>query len=323
MNNKKRICTIGGGTGMPVINEALIKAGYEEIKSIVTTFDNGGDTGRLRTDERGQILANSDYWRSLISLWDDGEQKRIWEDMLRYRDGKARNFGNTFFQFMSEKTGSLAEVDTLFKKLTLANIKGEVIPVSLKPANVVFRTQSGKKYTGERYLDELRMSKDTVTEISLNPEVEANPEAINAIRGAETIIVCPGSLYGSLITNFLVKGIREEFVKSKAEKILMVNLMTLANEGKIDNQDDYLKLFKDKVKIDFDYLLMADLSKLDSKKLEKTLGFYELESSENIKYLKDSKNKTILADIATLDEVNWRIRHSQSKLAKYFRSFNS
>ena len=99
--------------------------------------------------------------------------------------------------------------------------------------------------------------------------------------------------------------------------------MTLANEGKIDNQDDYLKLFKDKVKIDFDYLLMADLSKLDSKKLEKTLGFYELESSENIKYLKDSKNKTILADIATLDEVNWRIRHSQSKLAKYFRSFNS
>ncbi|HWS49291.1 MAG TPA: 2-phospho-L-lactate transferase CofD family protein, partial [Candidatus Methanoperedens sp.] len=115
MNTKTKICTIGGGTGMPVINEALVKAGFSGIKSIVTTFDNGGDTGRLITDERGQILANSDYWRSLISLWKDGEQKKIWVDMLRYRDGRARNFGNIFFQFMSEKSGSLADVDVLFK----------------------------------------------------------------------------------------------------------------------------------------------------------------------------------------------------------------
>lgn len=320
MNNNCRICTIGGGTGMPVINESLIKAGFKEIKSIVTTFDNGGDTGRLRTDERGQTLANSDYWRSLISLWDDGEQKRIWEDMLRYRDGKSRNFGNTFFQFMSEKTGSLAEVDTLFKKLTLANIRGEVIPVSLSPSNVVFKTISGKKYTGERFLDELRMSKDEVVDIWLEPKASANLEAINAIKGADLIIVCPGSLYGSLITNFLVDGIRESFQKSRAKKILMVNLMSLANEGEIRNQDDYVKLFKSKIGLDFDFMLMADVSKLDSKKLNKSLGFYRLESSVNIEYKSDSKNKTVLADIATIDEVNWRIRHSQAKLARYFKS---
>jgi len=36
------------------------------ISSIVTTFDSGGDTGRMRTDERGSVLAFSDYWRSLI-----------------------------------------------------------------------------------------------------------------------------------------------------------------------------------------------------------------------------------------------------------------
>ena len=314
----KKICTIGGGTGMPVINEALVRAGFQDIKSIVTTFDNGGDTGRLRTDERGQTLANSDYWRSLISLWKDGEQKKVWEDMLRYRDGRSRNFGNTFFQFMSEKAGSLADVDVLFKRLTLADLKGEVIPVSLSPANVCLETISGKKYQGEHYLDDLRMSRDYVKKIWLEPEVNSNQEAIAALKNTDVIIVCPGSVFGSLITNFLTKGIKDIFKRSKAKKILMVNLMSTANEGEIYNQDDYLNLFQKNLGINFDLLLMADLNILDNKKLAKVLNFYELENSRPIEYLKSSKNKTEIVDVATIDEVNWRLRHSQSKLAKYF-----
>ena len=82
---------------MPVVNKALVRAGFESISSIVTTFDSGGDSGRLRTDERGKILAYSDYWRALLSLWKDGQQKEIWGEMLRYRDGRGRNFGNIFF----------------------------------------------------------------------------------------------------------------------------------------------------------------------------------------------------------------------------------
>lgn len=304
---------------MPVINEALVKAGFEDIKSIVTTFDNGGDTGRLRTDERGQVLATSDYWRSLISLWKDGEQKKIWEDMLRYRDGRSRNFGNTFFQFMSEKSRGLAKVDELFKKLTLADLMGKVIPVSLSPADICFETKSGKSYCGEHYLDDLRMSKDFVKKIWLEPEVEANPEAIMAITEADLIIVCPGSVYGSLITNFLVKGISETFIKSKAKKILMVDIMQSANEGEIVGQSEYLEVFKKYLRVDFDLLLMADLSKLDQKKMKKVLDFYSLENSKPIEYIDENKSiKTVLADIATIDEVNWRLRHSKVKLAKFF-----
>ena len=66
MDNNLKVVTIGGGSGMPIVNKALIRAGFENIKSIVTTFDSGGDTGRMRTDERGRVLAFSDYWRALI-----------------------------------------------------------------------------------------------------------------------------------------------------------------------------------------------------------------------------------------------------------------
>jgi len=322
MHKKTKIVTIGGGTGMPVINEALVLGGFTKIKSIVATFDSGGDTGRIRTDERGQILANSDYWRSLISLWDDGEQKAIWENMLRYRDGKNRNFGNTFFQFMAEKVDGLSNVGELFKKLTMANIVGEVIPVALNPAEICFKTTSGKQYKGERYLDELRMSRDFVTDLWLEPEIQANPKAIEALNEAEVIIICPGSVHGSLLTNFLAKGVAKAFAGSKAKKVLMVNIMATSNEGKIKNQNDYLALFKQYLKCDLDLILMADLGRLEVEKLSRVLEYYEMENSTRIEYLPKSNCKCEVADIATIDEVNWRLRHSKDKLAKYFVKMN-
>lgn len=318
MNINNKICTIGGGTGMPVINQALVRAGFKDIRSVVTTFDNGGDTGRIRTDERGQVLAFSDYWRALISLWDDGEQKDIWEEMLRYRDGKERNFGNNFFQFMAEKTGNLSEVDSLFCKLTGAKLEGKVIPVTLSPADICFSTVSGKKYCGEHYLDDLRMSQDSVNDVWLEPEIQANPEAIAAIKDSDIVIVCPGSVYGSLITNFLPKGIKEAFAESKAKKILMVNVMLTANENLIKSQVDYLKMFEKYLETEFDSVLMADVSKLDQEKLKKVYGFYALENSTPIEYSDDCRIKTEMADIVTIDENNWRLRHSESKLADYF-----
>jgi len=293
-------------------------AGFRDIKSVVSTFDSGGDTGRLRTDERGQILANSDYWRSLISLWNDGEQKRVWEEMLRYRDGRSRNFGNTFFQFMSEKVDGLSNVSELFKKLTLADISGEVIPVSLSPAEICFECVSGKRYKGERYLDELRMSKDWVNKIWLEPMIKANPVAVQALTESELIIVCPGSVQGSLLTNFLAEGMSEAFNKSRAKKMLIVNIMASGNEGKIQNQNDYLNLFKKYLKCDFDLVLMADMSSLEDKKLSRVLEYYEMENSSLIEYLPDSNCKCDVRDIATIDEVNWRLRHSAQKLANYF-----
>jgi 2-phospho-L-lactate transferase/gluconeogenesis factor (CofD/UPF0052 family) len=51
INKNLKVCTIGGGSGMPIINKALIRAGFSDIKSIMTTFDNGGNTGIIRTDD--------------------------------------------------------------------------------------------------------------------------------------------------------------------------------------------------------------------------------------------------------------------------------
>jgi uncharacterized cofD-like protein len=320
MNKQLNICTVGGGSGMPIINKALVKAGFSNIKSIVTTFDSGGDTGRMRTDERGRILAFSDYWRSLISLWEDGKQKQIWEDMLRYRDGRGRNFGNIFFQFLSEKEGDLSNVDEVFALLTGANLRGDVVPVSESPANVCFETLSGKKYCGEHHLDDLRMSFDKVVNIWLEPEVNANPKAIDALLNADVIIICPGSMYGSVLTNFLPTGITEAYKRSKATKILMTNIASVANENDKYNQDDYVEVFEKYLKysMPFDKVVMANFKFLDQELLSKVLKLYELEHSFPIAYNPDGKNKAEVVDIAIIEKVNMRLRHSEEKLSEFF-----
>jgi uncharacterized cofD-like protein len=322
MNKKLKICTIGGGTAMPIVNKSLIRAGFTNINSIVTTFDSGGDSGRIRTDERGRVLAFSDYWRSLISLWVDGDQRDTWEEMLRYRDGRGRNFGNTFFQFLSEKEGNLGEIDDLFAKLTGANLCGEVVPVSLNPANVCFKTISGKEYKGENFVDDLRMSSDKIDKIWLDPMVNANKKAITILESADIIIVGPGTTYGSVLPNFLPTGIVEAYNKSKAKKIFLSNIFSTGNEAKKASQNGYLEIFKKYLKTEkpFDLIIMTSLDNLDKKLLKKVFYFYKLENSSLVKIDRNCPIKTIKSDLATIDKLNMRLRHSEEKLGEFFRT---
>lgn len=321
MNLDSKICTIGGGTAMSVVNRALIKFGFENISSIVTTFDSGGDTGRIRTDERGGVLAFSDYWRALMSLWVDGEQKKIWEEMLRYRDGRGRNFGNMFFQFLSEKEGNLDEVDELFVRLTGADLKGQIIPVSVELSNVCLKTISDKEYKGENYVDDLRMSDDKIAEIWLDPEVKANRKAIEALERSDVIILCPGTTYGSILPNFLPKGMIEAYGKSKAKKILMTNILATANEIEDATQRGYVEIFKKylRIKSPFDLILMADVLKLDNDLFSKALSYYKMEHANLVKAVNNYPIKTMTVDVAIIEEKNMRLRHSEEKLGEFFR----
>ena len=321
MDLKTKICTIGGGSGMPIVNKSLVAGGFINLSSIVTTFDSGGDTGRMRTDERGRILAFSDYWRSLISLWIDGKQKELWEEMLRFRDGRSRNFGNIFFQFLAERVGNLSHVDGLFSELTGANLVGQVIPVSLEPADICFQTKSKRIFKGEHNLDNLRMSLDRVERVWLEPEVKANHEAEEVIKKAEVIIFCPGSMYGSVITNLLPVGMKEAYRKSRAKKILMTNIMSVANENNDFSQRDYIEVFKKYLgeKRPFDLVVMADITKIDGIKMRKAKANYALEHSKPIWVDKNYKEvETIVEDLAMVEEKNYRFRHSEEKLKKFF-----
>jgi uncharacterized cofD-like protein len=74
--------------------------------------------------------------------------------------------------------------------------------------------------------------RSTIVELRLEPATaDPLPETLEAIANADLITLGPGSLYTSLITNLLVRGIPEALAASRATKVFVCNLMTQANES--------------------------------------------------------------------------------------------
>ena len=136
---------------------------------------------------------------------------------------------------------------------------------------------------------------------------------------ADLIIVGPGTTFGSVLPNFLPEGMKESFNKSKAKKVFLVNIVATANEVAKANQDAYIDVFADYLGVNnpFDLVVVADLSKLDKKMLKKVKYFYDLEHSKLVEMSKRSKYKTVLADIATIEETHMRLRHCENKLSDW------
>ena len=56
------------------------------------------------------------------------------------------------------------------------------------------------------------------------------PDALEAIADADVIVLGPGSLYTSIIPNFLVDGISETVTRAQALKCYVLNIMTQDGE---------------------------------------------------------------------------------------------
>jgi uncharacterized cofD-like protein len=217
-----KIVCLGGGTGVSVVLSGLKKYPLD-LTAIVTMFDSGGSSGKLR-EELG-ILPLGDVRECLITLSNENNLTNF----FRYRFGKGtlkgHNFGNLFIATAIGTTGGLGKaIDRIGKIL---KIKGKVIPVTLERADIVAVLKNNKKIRKEEEIINCPyLSKVGVKKLFLKPKAKANPEAISSIKKADLIIIAPGKFYTSIIPIFLVKGIPEVIRKSCAKKVFVCNLMT-------------------------------------------------------------------------------------------------
>jgi uncharacterized cofD-like protein len=90
--------------------------------------------------------------------------------------------------------------------------------------------EDGSVVRGETNITASKRS--SIVELRLEPAMaDPLPETLEAIANADLITLGPGSLYTSLITNLLVRGIPEALAASRATKVFVCNLMTQANES--------------------------------------------------------------------------------------------
>lgn len=231
-----KVVAIGGGTGLSVLLRGLKKY-TSNITAIVTVMDDGGSSGRLRREM--DMLPPGDIRNCLIALADD--ESRMGEVFQhRFEEGEGlqgHSLGNLIIAGME---GIEGEFDLAIEETSkLLNIKGRVIPSTLKNTNLVARLENGKKLTGESTLSD---HPKQVRSIELEAEAEPYPPAIQEIENADIIVLGPGSLFTSLIPNLLVNGIAEVIESSGARKYYVANIMTEPGETDRMSAKDHLEI---------------------------------------------------------------------------------
>jgi uncharacterized cofD-like protein len=225
MENRIRIVTIGGGTGTYTLLTGLKKFPVE-LSAIVAMSDDGGSSGRLRTNLG--VLPPGDVRQALVALSGDEE---LMLDMLKYRfkDGelKGHNLGNLILSALTKVSGDFETAVHAMSRLF--HVHGNVIPVTTQMTNLKVRVNTGQVIIGETIIDDdppTELTDSIVSEVVLDPPVKITKQAARAIGEADLVVMGPGDFWGSIITNLVVDGMSDALRNTKAKKVFITNLMT-------------------------------------------------------------------------------------------------
>ncbi len=220
-----KIVVVGGGTGLSTMLRGL-KTYSENITAVVTVADDGGSSGRIR-DELG-ILPPGDVRNTLVSLADtEPLMERLFQYRFSWGEGlHGHSFGNLFIAAMTDITGDFEEAIREMSKVLA--VRGRVLPATLETVRLRARYRDGEEVVGESRIPQEGRG---IARISLEPEdASALPEALEAVREADIVILGPGSLYTSVIPNLLVHPIPQALADSEALKVYVCNVMTQPGE---------------------------------------------------------------------------------------------
>lgn len=302
------IVVIGGATGIFQVLTGLKKYPVN-LAAIVTMADDGGSTGRLRSDLG--VLPPGDIRRALIAL---SQSEKHWLDLFNYRftEGELcdHSFGNIFLSALEQVTGSFEKAVELAG--TLLNTKGKVIPVTLENVRLHAILENGKEIIGETNIDIPKHDGNLkIKNVFLKPTPQANPKAIDAIQKADLAVIGPGDLYTSIIPNLLVKGIVEALKNSKAKKIYIANLMTKFGETTNFKLSDFIKALEKYLGKNVLNYILFNSTRPDQTRLQK----YSAENSVVVEKDLNTPDyyKIIEADLITKKGF---IRHDPDKTAK-------
>lgn len=214
-----KVVAIGGGHGL---SQALIAIqGYAgQIDAVVTVADDGGSSGRL-AGPLG-IPSPGDIRRCLLAL---SPEPSIWGELLAYRfedgDIAGHSLGNMMLAALSDIAGGFVHALNLCGDLLGAN--GRVHPVSEELLELWAETDAGP-VSGQVAI---ATALGRIQRLEVRPHsAHVNPAVLDAIVEADQIVLAPGSLFTSLISNLVVPGVAEAVNRSAAPIVYVLNLVT-------------------------------------------------------------------------------------------------
>ncbi|WP_407270723.1 uridine diphosphate-N-acetylglucosamine-binding protein YvcK [Radiobacillus sp. PE A8.2] len=219
------VVVIGGGTGMPVLLRGL-KRYPLDLSAIVTVADDGGSSGRLRTEMA--MPAPGDI-RNVIAALSDVEPMLIELFQHRFQNGNGlsgHSMGNLLLAAMTSVTGDF--YNGIKEISRVLNVKGKIFPIANQNMELHAEMEDGQIIVGE---SNIPLANKKIKRVFLKPEpVLPLPDAITAVSEADLIVIAPGSLYTSTLPNLIVPQIGDALKRAKGKIVYVCNVMTQYGE---------------------------------------------------------------------------------------------
>jgi uncharacterized cofD-like protein len=315
-----RVVALGGGSGLPSVLRSLKDRlfspssgslnGHDRLTAIVTVTDDGGSSGRLRSDFN--MLPPGDIRNCLSAL---AEDSALISDLFQYRFEKGNglnghSLGNLLLTAMTHLRGNFAEAVQCCGDIM--KVKGRILPCTAENVVLGARFGDGLVIKGETCIAGHR---GRIQQVFLMPSQPAPlPQTLDAIEKADAIIIGPGSLYTSVIPNLLVKGIASAIRRSTAKKIYICNLMTEPGETDGYSATDHIKAIFDHTEYDFFQYVIVNNGKISHMPARSyaAQGYHPVQY--NIDELRDLGLTSIAVDLVS-NKGN-KVRHNEDKLGK-------
>ncbi|MCL2343758.1 MAG: YvcK family protein [Firmicutes bacterium] len=309
--NGPKVVVIGGGTGLSTMLRGL-KHQTENLCAIVSVTDDGGGSGVLRS-ELG-MPPPGDIRHCLEAL---ANTEPTMQALLGYRFPEGRLKGQSFGNlFLAALNGMCLSFDEAVRRMSeVLAITGRVLPVSNVSGVLIAEFENGEWVYGESHIAAQKKEAGCrIRRILTSPEnPPALPDSLKAIAEADLIVIGPGSLYTSVIPNFLTEGIAEAVSGSRALRVYVLNIMTESGETEGYSAADHIRALFEHAKPGMVTYCLANCAKLP----DEVLSRYAAEGSSPVVIDEDAVSQTgvrlICTDVADLS--GGLARHDPQKLA--------
>ncbi len=314
--NKKKIVTIGGGSGQFVLLSGLRTTKDTNITAIVSMVDSGGSTGRLR-DELG-ILPPGDILKCILALspHQDTSRSILLKRFKNDRRLAGHSAGNMLLTMLSRYTGNFpAGVAALAEIL---DVNGTILPVTIDRATLVAELTDGSRIYGEEAIDLPRGNqRERIKDVFLVPhhhdDISVYPPVLDAIATADHIFIGPGDLFTSVIPNLIVPGVKEALKQTKAKIFFTINIMTKFGETQNFTGKDFVTSLEEHLERPVDGIIANS-----TRPSQDILDAYARQKSEFVQIDTThpfwEKRETLFTDV--LDTKAGIVRHDPEKLAR-------
>lgn len=210
---------LGGGHGLAATLRAA-STYASSLTGVVSVGDDGGSSGRLRT-EFG-VAPPGDVRRCISALV---TEPTLLSRALEYRftDGElgGHPIGNLLLAGLAMVSGDFE--DAIDELCRLVGVNDRIVPAATVPVRLLADSDEG------RIMGEVTIERASgIRNLRFDPpEPPVSGRAVEAVLGADQVIIGPGSLYTSVLASAVVPGILAALDKNQGQHVYVANV---ANE---------------------------------------------------------------------------------------------